>query len=334
MVKLNFLEIGKRSMQEDIYALPIDQYTRQAWVRNVINALRSGHETFTILDVGGHKGKTRLFQNKDSVTISDLFDVEENGYVKTNGKNLPFADNSFDFVVSFDTYEHVPRAQRDVFLKEAYRVARKAVFVAAPFDKEKNGEISLAEKTLNQYHIDLYGTDHRWLREHIDYGIPTTEEIERLIRKAGMHFTSIPTNDIDIWLIIQTLYFSIELDTDMRGRVDDVNRMFNKDFEKYDKPIDSPYRNIYIISKDKKLIDKTQKYLDTLPTEVKNKVEFMSFALSVFGKKYRDTVTHDAYLEGETARLFEENAHLKEKSSLLDKIVKKSKRKWDMKKKI
>lgn len=303
--------------KEDILSLPIDQYSRQAWVADIIDSQRSKGQKFKILDVGGHKGKTRQFHSNDSVTVCDLFDVKEKGYVKTDGKSLPFKDQSFDFVVSFDTYEHVPRAQREGFLKEAYRVAKHAVLVAAPFDEEKNGPVSVAEKALNQYHKDLYGTDHQWLKEHIDYAIPTTAEMEKQLSKLGFDYISMPTNDIDVWLMIQTLYFSIELDTDLRGRVDDVNRMFNRDFKKYDRSLNSAYRHIFITSRSKETLTSIQTYLDNLPTDVKNKVDFMSFAFSVLGKKYRDTTVHDQYLEAEVEKAFTENKALRKQNMQL-----------------
>lgn len=54
-------------------------------------------------------------------------------FVRADGRALPFADKSFDFVHSSAVLEHVGSSarQRD-FLREAHRVARKGVFVTTP----------------------------------------------------------------------------------------------------------------------------------------------------------------------------------------------------------
>jgi hypothetical protein len=53
--------------------------------------------------------------------------------VQGDGRALPFADGSFDFVYSHAVIEHVgSRAQQAGFLTEALRVARRGVFVTTP----------------------------------------------------------------------------------------------------------------------------------------------------------------------------------------------------------
>jgi hypothetical protein len=54
-------------------------------------------------------------------------------YVKGDGRALPFADNSFDYVHSSAVLEHVGNAfQQMAFIAEARRVARKGVFLTTP----------------------------------------------------------------------------------------------------------------------------------------------------------------------------------------------------------
>ena len=54
-------------------------------------------------------------------------------YVKGDGRSLPFADDSFDYVHSSAVLEHVGNAfQQRAFIAEARRVARKGVFLTTP----------------------------------------------------------------------------------------------------------------------------------------------------------------------------------------------------------
>jgi len=54
-------------------------------------------------------------------------------YVRGDGRSLPFADDSFDYVHSSAVLEHVGNdLQQTQFLAEARRVARKGVFLTTP----------------------------------------------------------------------------------------------------------------------------------------------------------------------------------------------------------
>lgn len=54
-------------------------------------------------------------------------------YIKADGRDLPFQDNSFDYVYSHAVIEHTgSRKSQFKFLSEVFRVARKAVFITTP----------------------------------------------------------------------------------------------------------------------------------------------------------------------------------------------------------
>jgi hypothetical protein len=90
--------------------LPFDQYSRQYTVTELINAgLRNRGEHLSVVDLGGHKGKTQDFLPKDTVTILDVFEETYPGYVQGDATAMTFADDTFDLACSFDVFEHIPR---------------------------------------------------------------------------------------------------------------------------------------------------------------------------------------------------------------------------------
>jgi ubiquinone/menaquinone biosynthesis C-methylase UbiE len=307
-----------------LLSLPIDQYSRQKWVSEIINYFRNGKKTFRILDVGGYKGKTTEFHPEDKVTICDLYDVDEKGYVKGDGRKLPFKDGEFDFVVTFDTYEHVPRNDRKKFIEELNRVSVNGVILAAPFDDDYHN-VSEVEISLNNYHISLYKKDHQWLKEHIDYRIPHRSELDKLVKGLGLKEYSFGSNRLDFWILMQTLYFSVDLDQELRERLDEVNNFYNRNLKHLDLPRESfAYRRIYFISNNQSRIEKVKNFIeevrnDNIDTTVQ--LKFMTIAMARFGIKYRDVVTHNLYLDTELKNTHETNKILFER---LEKIKAKS----------
>lgn len=87
-------------------------------------------------------------------------------YVKADGRNLPFADESFDFVHSNAVLEHVgSNAQQSAFVKEMWRVARRGVFLTTPnrwFPVEFHTVLPL----LHWLPPSLFRAILRWLGHH------------------------------------------------------------------------------------------------------------------------------------------------------------------------
>lgn len=102
----------------------------------------------TLLDIGVTSDRTYSHSNylehwypyKNSITASGVDDASflEQEYpglrfVHADGRSLPFADRQFDFVHSSAVLEHVgSRTKQTEFLHEAWRVARKGIFITTP----------------------------------------------------------------------------------------------------------------------------------------------------------------------------------------------------------
>ena len=104
--------------------------------------------TESILDVGVTGDQTyeasnyleAWYPHKSKITAVGLDDAsfletvyEGMKFIQANGLDLPFEDNSFDYVHSSAVLEHVgSEDNQHRFIEELYRVARKGVFITTP----------------------------------------------------------------------------------------------------------------------------------------------------------------------------------------------------------
>lgn len=107
---------------------------------SILSTRRAGR----LLDVGGGTGMNGefvpLYQRFDSVTVANLNPPDHNAegpynlrIVKADGRSLPFADKSFDWVFSNAVIEHVGNWEdQRRFATEVRRVALYGYFVTTP----------------------------------------------------------------------------------------------------------------------------------------------------------------------------------------------------------
>lgn len=207
---------------------PFDQYTRQGTVANAINFIRSPNENFTILDVGGYKGKTQVSLPLDKVMVADIVDVTEKNYTKASALDLPFENGSYDFVVSFDALEHVSEKDRMLFIDECLRVAKRGVIICAPHNTARNES---AENNLNTLYKTIMNTPHRWLKEHIENGLPDFNKIIKHTEKRNFYVTSVFSNDTHLWTMIQSALFTNEKYPQAAPKLIALNKEYNLKFE-------------------------------------------------------------------------------------------------------
>lgn len=193
--------------------LPFDQYQRYRLVADIIDALRVKGERLAVLDVGGRTALLRQFLPGDEVFLVDLEASSERGLVLGDGSSLPYADNSVDALVTFDTLEHVPPAGREAFISECARVARRWVVIAGPFQAP---EVEEAETLLAAFIEDKLGQKHRYLLEHKQNGLPDRPACEALLKAAGGDVVSIGHANIERWLALMCLSLYMDRDAPLR----------------------------------------------------------------------------------------------------------------------
>lgn len=213
-------------MPNNLTNFPFDQFTRQAAVSDIIDATRKDKEKFSILDVGGYKGATAKFQSKDDVTILDVYDVDEPDYIKGDGTSLTFESDSYDYVVSFDALEHVKGEGREQFISEMIRVAKYGVILTFPL---RNADNEAAERQLNKLYKKLYGKQHPWLKEHIDYVLPDISGVQKILDNKELKSRMLFSNRIDSWFALQSAMFITSANIDFAGSaMRKLNAEYNK----------------------------------------------------------------------------------------------------------
>ena len=212
-------------LEPEARVTPFDQFGRYHMLRETIDACRAalGAGSLTILDVGGYYEDNRTptlpsrrFLPQDDVTVVDVVPCDLPGYVQGDGTALRFDDASFDFVVSADTLEHIPRPRRADFWRELLRVARHGVVLLAPFG---SAEVETAESLLFAYIKAELHAEHEQLKEHRDYGLPRLHEWLPFLQREGVPAKAYPTGYLDAWLGMMLLkHMLMRLHVDAQGQ--------------------------------------------------------------------------------------------------------------------
>jgi Methyltransferase domain len=137
-----------------------------------------------ILEVGsGVKGITPYIPYKvTGVDISFNGEIAKNlEPVCFSGVRLPFDEKSFDYVISVDMLEHVSKNERPDVITELLRVASRRVFLAVPCGTFAEAH----DHVLDELYLQEKGERYHFFQEHVDNGLPTTEELERCIEASA-----------------------------------------------------------------------------------------------------------------------------------------------------
>jgi 2-polyprenyl-3-methyl-5-hydroxy-6-metoxy-1,4-benzoquinol methylase len=332
----------------DLAVVPFDQYSRQLVVKNIIDQVfrTNSRKIFTILDVGGYMGKTAEFLPNDKIEILDVFNIKAPNYTKGDATDVNKEDESYDFVCSFDVLEHIPRIKREAFITESARLCKTGFFIAAPTD-DKDGIVSLAEREANDVFKIINKQDHRWLKEHIDFGIPTGQEIGALLKKHGLHYTAIKSNEIINWFAVQSTFFVKSVLEKSDNFLDNkylsqfyefhraINETYNKNYDSLEGRQDVlSYRTVYFVSRDQEMVNKVANYLNK-NAALKSHDSIGKAQIEIYSSLFRVIASTVSILQEEGNRLKKKERQLpglKQELEYMDNYIKdlQNSRSWKM----
>jgi O-antigen biosynthesis protein len=252
----------------DLKNLPFDLYTRNAIIQRFVDSIRN-KESLQILDVGGRNGQLEIFLPKDEINTLDLLpqDLKHTIYFQGDIRNPPFKKNVFDIVVSDDFFEHIPDGDRKQTLEKMMMLSKNYIILGAPFFSP---EVAEAEIKANEYFFNIKGEPHPWLKEHIKYGLPSSEIFEQTLVDFGYDFLVVHSNNLSNWLLMQLFIFSAYLHGIPEENLNEIYHFYNTHYLTLGDTIEPTYRRIYLIGKK-----------GTLP-----KVAFGNYQLSVIDPQH------------------------------------------------
>jgi SAM-dependent methyltransferase len=138
---------------------------------------------------------------------------------------MPFGAGEFDVAVAAEVLEHIPAGDREASLAEMLRVLRPGGRLIVTFPADATARE--CDTRLNEAYRDRYGVDHPWVIEHLQEGVPATEEMRALLaRLAGPGATVRVQRHLHAraWLFQQLVYsarrwFAITLPLGLQSRL-------------------------------------------------------------------------------------------------------------------
>lgn len=176
-------------------------------VEDIRQSCRQGEK---ILEVGSEiTGITPYL--KMPVTGLDVdFDYSrQNQYltpVKGSALNLPWEENSFEYVLSVDMLEHIPPQDRQKAVLEILRVFGKKAYISFPCGQEA----LKSDRELSSYYFQKHHKRYPYLEEHLKMGLPDFDEVRRVIRERGYRIRVLGNTNITLWTFLLKLGLSGE----------------------------------------------------------------------------------------------------------------------------
>lgn len=148
------------------------------------------------MEIGSGSIGVAPYINKQVIGVDKTFIGKSHSLLKQvigDGISLPFADKSFDFVVSSDVLEHISPENRKKAVLEWLRVAKKELIIAFP--EGKKSEIQDKELYEEFKKKGLSDYSEKFFKEHLEYGLPRIEEVVTWLKSKDQQVKSVNIKD-------------------------------------------------------------------------------------------------------------------------------------------
>lgn len=157
-----------------------------------------------ILEVGSEISGITTYYKRAVTGLDQGFDYSrQNKYLKPvegSAVNMPFKDQSFDYVISVDCVEHIPPKLRAKAVEEMMRVGRKQIYLTFPVGPHSQS----IDKMLDEYFYKKNGEHFTYLTEHVDNGLPGFDFIPKIVAK-NKHWQLRVQGNTSMWLWVALL---------------------------------------------------------------------------------------------------------------------------------
>jgi hypothetical protein len=137
-----------------------------------------------ILDVGSGDQGISAYIKGDITGVDVAFSENVSKRFKpivTKGVDLPFENDRFDFVISVDMLEHIPKKDRETSISEMLRVCKKRLILIVPTGQKAEQQ----DRDIARQYENTFGAPLPFLADHLQNGLPGEEEILSYIRNAS-----------------------------------------------------------------------------------------------------------------------------------------------------
>ena len=305
-----------------ILTLPFDEFQRYKVVADIINKFRKNKEIFKILEVGaGGRETLKRFLPHDNFIFLDKElppqCKQKSNYILGDITKMHIVE-SYDFVVSIDTYEHISPSFRERFINGIIRPSNIATVIAAPFD---TSGVKECEVLANEVYKLTHGTDYRWLSEHIQNGLPSFSYTLELIKKLKLNYMVIPNGYLLRWFEMISVYLLTEGMTEFSKVMEELYEFYNKNFYQHDNTAPA-YRQIIVINKKQNpdFSDILTKDFDLEDFEIKYQI--LQSIIRKIKELYNTNTVKYKQISELTAALQTKATHISELDAEIERMVK------------
>lgn len=288
----------------DLGIMQFDQFHRYETARFVLESLRrhDPSEHLKLLECGADDCKR--FQTM--VPMDRLFYIArrlpdplkgKDEYLEADPSSMPeIPDDSFDVVISLDDLNDIPREYRPSYVKELFRVSRKGLILAFPFECVENHRM---EEELSAYYREVYGYEYYWFQLHAKRGLPEREQIEKTVTAIGCPFFTFEHADTHVTQCMLEAQFLFEYYRNgLQEKMAEVTEYYETSVFPADRS-EKNYRVFFFLGKDKDITEAVHKdVLSFLQREEATKGANISRLLDLVGQVKEKAALFNSRKEG------------------------------------